>query len=115
MALDEFADFLAHTVKVRPHLGTGAYGPVFGEQVTLSPEDGTGVLVDEETRLVRASDGTEAVSSTTIIARPAQADLLTAGSEVTLPSGDTTTVLTRSVQTMPGLDGMPEHVEAACE
>lgn len=115
MALDELADLLAHTITVTPHQGQGSYGPVYGPEQTLSPETGTGVLVDEETRLVRAPDGTEAVSSTTIIARVAQADALTVGTRVTLPSGDVTTVLTRSVATLPGVDDMPEHVEAACQ
>ncbi|WP_131104028.1 hypothetical protein [Ornithinimicrobium sufpigmenti] len=113
--MDELEDFLAHTITVRTKLGTGSYGPIYAEPVTLTPEDGTGVLVDEETRLVRAADGTEAVSSTTIVARVAQADALTPGSRVTLPSGDETTILSRSVATTPGLDDMPEHVEAACE
>lgn len=113
--MEEFEEFLAHTVKVRPYLGTGSYGPRYGPEVTLRPEDGTGVLVDETVRLVRTSDGTEATSSTTIVARVGQASLLTVGTSVTLPSGDRTTVLSSSTSTLPGIDGMPEHVEAALE
>lgn len=113
--MEDFDEFLAHTVTVSPYLGTGSYGPRFGPEVVLRPEDGTGVLVDETVRMVRASDGTEAVSSTTIVARTSQADLLRVGSRVKLPSGDTTTVLSSSVATMPGLEGMPEHLEAALE
>ncbi|WP_122262224.1 hypothetical protein [Ornithinimicrobium cerasi] len=113
--MDELADFLAHTITVEPLLGTGSYGKVYGDPLTLSPEDGTGVMVDETTRLVRTATGSEATSTTTIVARVAQAPSLVVGTRVTLPTGDTTTVLSSSVQTMPGLDGMPEHVEAACE
>lgn len=116
MALDELADLLTATVTVRPSLGTGSTGPVYGPEVTLSPDTGTGVMVDDETRLVRAPDGSEVVSSTTIVARPAQAATLTVGSLVTLRSGRTTTVLTlaRTPDLGDDLD-MPEHVEAACE
>ncbi len=105
---------LLNTIIVETVAGSGAYGPIYSEPVTLSPETDpeTGVLVDETTRLVRASDGTEKVSSSTITARIEQADQLTAGSRVTLPSGDVTTIITRSVR----LGGpLPDRVQVSCE
>lgn len=102
--------FMVHTVKVRTYSGEGSMGPIYAPEATMER-----VYVDETTRLVRAADGSEVTSSTTIYdAGLARADMLKVGTLVTLPSGDTTTVLSRSVHSMP-LPGMPEHVEAACE
>ena len=75
-----------HTITVEPFTGSGAHGPVFGAAVPV-----TGYL-ERATQLVRASDGTEVVSSSTFYC-----DLeenLPAESRVTLPGGETTSVLT---------------------
>lgn len=105
---------LLHTITVETFEGSGALGSVYSEPVTLSPDTDpeTGVMVDETTRLVRASDGTEKVSSSTITARIEQADQLKAGSRVTLPSGDVTTIITRSVRVGGAL---PDRVQVSCE
>lgn len=100
--------FMVHTVGVRTLTGEGSYGPIYADSVSVS-----GVMVDETTRLVRSGDGSEVVSSTTIYGPLDTAAVFTVGSRVTLPSGDETTVLSRSVHSLPGL-GLPEHVEVAC-
>lgn len=101
--------FAVHTVTVRTKTGQGSYGPVYAAGETVE-----GVMVDETTRLVRTSDGSEQVSSTTVYdPQVSRAAKFAVGSRVTLPSGDETTVLSRSVHSFPGL-GLPEHVEAAC-
>ncbi|WP_130012142.1 hypothetical protein [Serinicoccus sediminis] len=102
---DELADFYVHTVQVEPKVGIyGDYGPAVPVPC----------FVDEQTRIVRAADGTEQTSSTTIVAHPDHAPTLVAGSRVTLPSGDRTTILSRSLADSGPLD-LPDHVEAACE
>lgn len=102
---DDLADFYVHTVTVQAKQGIyDTYGP----PVTVP------CFVDEQTRLVRAADGSETVSSTTITAAPAHAPTLVQGARVTLPSGDTTNILTRSVHESGDLD-LPDHVTAACE
>lgn len=94
--------FYRDTVSVRAKEGIyDTYGaPV---QVTC--------MVDETTRLVRGADGAEVVSSSTIYAPPERAAVLVQGAEVTLPSGDVTSILSRSVRRF----GRLSHVEAACQ
>ena len=102
------AMFMVHTVGVRTKTGEGSYGPVLANPVTVP-----GVQVDETTRLVRSSTGAEVVSSTTVRGLLDVADRFTVGSEVTLPSGDVTTVLALSRMTSAPALGAVEHFEAA--
>ncbi|WP_127572778.1 hypothetical protein [Georgenia faecalis] len=106
--VDELAEFYVHEVTVEPFRGSGSYGPVYGPPVKVA------CWVDESTRLVRAPDGTEQASSTTITAPLTAKDQLTVGARVLLPSGDSTVVITRAVADSGPLD-LPDHVEAACE
>lgn len=116
-AIDNYAGRIrptlyVHTVEVETFEGAGPYGDQYAAPVTLSPDTDTGVLVDETTKLVRADDGSEVVSSSTITARVEQADQLTNGSRVTLPSGDRTTIISRSVR----IGGpLPDRVQVSCE
>lgn len=108
--MSRFGTFFVHEVTTRQKVGV--YDTV-GPPVVLSPNNTPpdGVFVDEQTRMVRSPGGSEVVSSTTITGPPSVKDRLAVGTEVTLPSGDTTTVITRNVRTF----GRLSHVEAACE
>lgn len=53
---------LRHEVTVEPYEGDGAYGPVYGDPVTIP------AFVDAQTTMVRDADGVEVVSSTTVYA-----------------------------------------------
>lgn len=56
---------LPHTVIIRPHLGAGAYGDVYGEPQTVKRAN-----VESTRRLVRNTEGHEVVSSTTVYMEP---------------------------------------------
>ena len=60
------AHWTLHTVKVRPFQGEGANGPVWGTQVTHSPETGDGVYVEDAREVVVDASGTEVVSETRV-------------------------------------------------
>lgn len=93
---------LRHEVSVEPYEGEGAYGPAYG------PASRVRALVIEQARLVRAPDGSEAISSASLIAAP---DLICpVGSRVTVPGGRITTALAVARHTAPGLP-----VPANCE
>lgn len=105
MSADDLNDFYIHSVIIERK--QGIYD-TYGTPVTIS------CFVDETTRLVRAANGSETVSSTTITAHTDLATVLASGARVTLPSGDTTNILTTSVHTSGALD-LPDHCTASCE
>lgn len=93
---------LRHQATIEPYQGEGANGPSFGPAATVP------AFVDEQTRMVRASDATQTVSSATVYCRldvvvPEQ-------SRVTLPSGRQTTVLVALRRDGGGL-ATPDHLE----
>lgn len=106
MAADELDDFYVHTVTVRTAAGTGGMGQNFAAPVDVA------CFVDDAVRLVRALDAAQVVSSSTLYAGPEHAAHFTPGSEVDLPSGRTTTVITAAYRDGGPLD-LPDHVEAA--
>lgn len=106
MSADDLVDFWVHVVLVETLTGTGGMGDVFAAPVELV------CLVDDRRRLVRAADGTEVVSESTVFA-PAGTTSLTPGSRVLLPSGRTSVVLALTVADSGGMD-LPDHVQAAC-
>ena len=59
------AVLLPHTITVRPLVGTGPYGEVFGDPVIVRR-----TFVEDRRQLVRSSTGEEVVSETTVRARP---------------------------------------------
>ncbi|GII98385.1 hypothetical protein CLV28_0708 [Sediminihabitans luteus] len=89
MITDPFAAFYDQEITVRPYLGSGAYGDTYGAPVTVI------VLLDESATLVRDRTGAEVVASATASTGPDAPDA-PPGSEVTLPSGRVTTVITQS-------------------
>ena len=71
--------FMVHTVTVRTYSGEGSMGPIYGAIETVP-----GIQVDETQRLVRAADGREVMSSTTIRGPLPLAGKFVVGSLVTL-------------------------------
>lgn len=93
---------LRHTVTIEPYLGQSAYGPRYAAPVTVKG------FLDEQTRMVRAADGTQVSSSSMFrpqldIAAPAQ-------SRVTLPDGRVTSVIAALRRDGGGLP-VPSHLE----
>lgn len=93
---------LRHQVTVEPYLGDSAYGPRYGPPVVVP------CFLDQATRLVRAADGREVTSSSTVYAR--LDTTAPAGSRVTLPDSRTTTVIAALRRDGHGL-GTPDHLE----
>jgi hypothetical protein len=79
---------LQHTVTVEPYLGSSAYGPRYGPAVTVA------CLLEQQTRAVVGPDGSDVTSSATFRA-PLDMPECPPESRVTLPTGDTTTVIAR--------------------
>ncbi len=102
----EFDEFWVHTVSVETLIGTGAYGDVHAEPVTVS------CFVEDKRRLVRNNDGKEVVSETTLYGPVERSLVWTPGSLVTLPSGRVATVITPASHTSGDLD-LPDHAEAS--
>jgi hypothetical protein len=93
---------LRHSVTVEPYLGQSAYGPRYGDAVAVP------CFLDQQTRMVRATDNTQVTSSSTAYARletdaPAQ-------SRVTLPGGRVTSVIAALRRDGGGL-ATPDHLE----
>lgn len=92
-----------HTITVEPFTGDGPFGAVYGPAVQVT------CRIDETQQLVRASDGEEVTSSSTVFC-----DLdvvIPAGSRVTV-NGRTTTVLALSTFDTGGRSRL-DHKEAA--
>lgn len=93
---------MPHTVTVEPLTGTGPYGDQYG------PPREVRCLVEDTRQLVRALDGSEVVSQTTIYASPGID--CPPDSKVTLPSGRVSWVITTSDHDDGGLGGW-QHTE----
>lgn len=98
---------LPHTVTVRPLLGQSSTGKVYGAEFPLQ------CMAVGKRRMVRNSQGTEVLSTLTVVALPGQASSIPVGSQV-LWAGDTTDVLTSTDMDSGGL-GAPDHTEVTCE
>ncbi len=105
-AAEDLDDFYVHDVTVRTLVGTGAYGDVHADPITVA------CFADDSRRLVRSADGQQVVSETTLYGPPARKLVWTPGSLVTLPSGRQATVITCAVRDSGDLD-LPDHVAAA--
>lgn len=80
------ARLLPHEVTVKPLIGQGSYGPIFGDPFALR------CRVEHTRRMVRDAAGVEVTAEATIYARPGAADVAL-GSQVTLPDGITRDVI----------------------
>lgn len=96
---------LRHEVTVEPYEGASAVGPLYGAPVVVP------CFLEEKTRLVRAPDGREVTSSSTVYCR---LDTVTAPPEsrVTLPGGRQTTVIDQARHDGGGLP-TPDHLEVS--
>jgi hypothetical protein len=93
---------LVHQVTVEPYLGHSANGPKFGMPALVR------CFLDQQTRMVRSSTGTEVTSTGT-----AYCPLTTVAppdSRVTLPDGRQATVIDALRRDGGGL-GTPDHLE----
>ena len=93
-------------ITVEPFEGDGPHGPVFGPPVEVR------ALLDAKRRLVRAANGAEVISETTLRMRLDHADQCRPGSRVHLPDGTVSTVITTARhdgRAMP----VPSHLEVA--
>lgn len=96
---------MVHGVTVRPKLGSGGAGTVWG-----TPQDFT-VFEDHARTLVRGPDAREVISSTTLYdVDLSHAGAYTPGSEVTLSDGARATVITCRPLSSGALD-LPDHLE----
>lgn len=94
--------WLQHTITVEPYQGSGSYGPVYGVPVSVAG------FLEERTQLVRDPGGDEVTSSSVFYCRRGVS--VPPASRVTLPDGETTTVIAaydRSAGRLP----LPEHLE----
>lgn len=93
---------LQHTVTIEALTGEGAYGPVYADPAAVR------CFLDEQTRLVRSSNGEQVTSSSTAYAR--LDTTAPAGSRVTLPDGRQTTVIA-ALRRDGGAMVTPDHLE----
>lgn len=96
-----------HTVTVEPYEGSGPYGDVHGTAVTVT------CYADQRRRLIRAPDGSQVVSESTVYA-PLDT-VVPPRSRVTLPDGQQTIVIAAHRRTAAGIADAPEHLEIVCE
>lgn len=96
-----FADWLSHEITVETYDGAGFDGATYATPVTVS-----NCMVENVRRLVRASNGNEIVSETTIYATPDQASLFTEHSRITVGDYESTVIKTEIMDVF----GLPGHV-----
>lgn len=96
-----------HTVTVELYLGSSGRGDQYGPGVEVT------CFVDAKRRLVRAANGSQVVSSSTVFA-PLGTDC-PPRSRVTLPDGRTALVIGTATRSAAGVDEAPEHLEITLE
>jgi hypothetical protein len=94
-------DFYVHTAQVETWQGAGAYGDVYGPPLVVS------CFAEDKIQLVRAKDGQQVVSGSTLYMAAPDGDLFVPDSRVTV-DGRVSYVLTQNTNDAPGLD-LPEH------
>lgn len=82
---------LPEQLTYRPLIGSGPYGDVYGDPVTVAAR------VEYENKLIRDSTGNQVVAAATIWLQPAEG-LPTVGAVVTLPDGSVRPVIARADQ-----------------
>jgi hypothetical protein len=96
------ADFYVHSVAVKPKLGTGAAGDVYGPSQTVNG------YLDGKTQLIRSKDGEQVVSASQFYCSVADSAAFAPDSVVTFGDGRTAQVIIVNSLDAPGLD-LPEH------
>lgn len=100
-AADDMAGFYVHTATVETFQGAGAYGDVYAAPVTVS------CFAEAKRRLVRAKDGEQVVSESSLYMSVADGAGFVPDSKVTV-QGKVSYVITQNINDAPGLD-LPEH------
>jgi hypothetical protein len=98
---DDISDFYVHTAQVETWEGAGAYGDVYAAPVTVN------CFAEDKIQLVRAKDGQQVVSGSTLYMAAPDGDLFVPDSRVTV-DGRVSYVITQNTNDAPGLD-LPEH------
>ncbi|MBA9003664.1 hypothetical protein [Thermomonospora cellulosilytica] len=98
-------------ITIEPHQGRGPYGDVWGPAVVVP------AFVDQQTRLIRADDGSQVTSRTTVYTR---LDVVCPPrSRITIPDGTPEGVQTLVIAALRrdahGQPDLPEHLEIVCE
>lgn len=96
-----------HTVTVEAYAGSGPYGDTYATAVTVT------CFADQKRRLIRAPDGSQVVSESTVYA-PLDT-VCPPRSRVTLPDGQQTIVIAAHRRDAAGLADAVEHLEIVCE
>lgn len=96
-----------HTVSVEAYTGSGPYGDAYAAPVAVT------CFADAKRRLIRAPDGSQVVSESTVYA-PLDT-VCPPRSRVTLPDGQVTLVIAAHRRDAAGLVDAPEHLEIVCE
>jgi hypothetical protein len=97
----DISDFYVHEAQVETFAGAGAYGDVYAAPVTVS------CFAEDKIRLVRAKDGEQVVSGSTLYMAVTDGALFPPDSRVTV-DGRVSYVITQDTNDAPGL-GLPEH------
>jgi hypothetical protein len=100
---DELADWYVHTITATTDGGTGAYGPIRGDDITVP------CFLDDTRKMVRSTGGEEVVSEATVYCSLDWADTLTPGTAVDL-GYRMAEVIGVARRDAPGLD-LPAHLE----
>lgn len=99
---------LQHTITVEPYAGAGATGDTYDDPVEVA------TFVDRRRRVVKAADGTEVVSETTVYTQLDALAAVPGRSRITLPAGEQTKVIDARRRDGGGL-ATPDHWELVCE
>ncbi len=97
----DISDFYVHTAQVETWVGTGAYGILYASPVTVV------CFAEDKIRLVRAKDGEQVVSGSTLYMAVTDGALFPPDSRVTV-DGRVSYVITQNTNDAPGLN-LPEH------
>lgn len=103
--MDDLDEFWVHTITVRTNLGEGGTGTIWSAPVTVP------CFIDGGVKVIRTATGEQLVTSAPVYAPIVHADILTAGSEVTI-RGKTSRILAATVYDSGTLD-LPDHVQLA--
>lgn len=105
--MDIPAWLLVHEVTVKPLLGEGSNGKIYGAPFPLQ------CMAQGNVRRIRNTEGDTVVSTLTLFAAPGQADAIPTGSLVTWRGGDREVLV--SVDHDDGDLGAPQHTEVAAQ
>lgn len=110
------SSWFVHTATVETFKGKNGYGvDIFAAPVVLAPPNGC--FIENARKLVRNKTGDEVVSETTVYTFPANADLFTTDTKVTVttPTGVVQSRVIKADVNDSGPLGLPDHVAVTLE